>query len=183
MRLLTLCCAAPLIATLSACAKLIVEYPVLYEVPQARDDAALVYFFKAGSYYNRARNYHVYMNGSFLGAVKEGSFFFAHIEPGVHNFSCLELEVEAGQTYYVENTLHQPPGFYMGNKPVSRLRKLVEPRFSWVSPARAADTIPNLTYTIVRHDRKPGGKTGFYCESIDRPESFPKILVSPQHIN
>lgn len=183
MRFLIILCAAPLIAALSACTNMIIEYPVLREIPKAGDDTALVYFFKAGSYYNRARNYHVYMNGSFLGAVKEGSFFFAHIEPGVHNFSCLELEVEAGKTYYVENTLHQQPGFYVGNKPVSRLRKLVEPRFSWVSPARAADTIPNLTYTIVRHDRKSGGKTGFYCESIDRPGSYPKTLVSPQHIN
>ncbi len=182
MRLLTLLCVVPFLATLSACARLIVEYPVLYEIPHARDDAALVYFFKAGSYYNRARNYHVYMNGSFLGAVKEGSFFFAHIEPGVHNFSCLELKVEAGRTYYVENALYQQPGFYLGNRPASRLRKLVEPKFSWVSPARAADTIPNLTYTIVRHDRKPGGKTGFYCESIDRPGSYPKIVLLPHDI-
>lgn len=99
MRLLTLCCAAPFFAALSACAKMVVEYPVLNELPQARDDAALVYFFKTGSYYNRARNRYVYVDGGFLGSVKEGSFFFAHIEPGVHNFSCLVIEVEAGQTY------------------------------------------------------------------------------------
>ena len=182
MRLLTLCCAAPFFAALSACAKMVVEYPVLNELPQARDDAALVYFFKTGSYYNRARNRYVYVDGGFLGAVKEGSFFFAHIEPGVHNFSCLVIEVEAGQTYYLENTLHQPPGIYAGNQSVGRLRKLVEPRFTWVSPEHAAEIIPNLTYTIVRNDGKTSDKTGFYCELIVRPESYPKLEISPLDI-
>ena len=70
MRLLTILCAEPLIAALSACTNMIIEYPVLREIPKAGDDTALVYFFKAGSYYNRAKNYYVYVDGGFLGAVK-----------------------------------------------------------------------------------------------------------------
>lgn len=182
MRLLTILCAAPLIAALSACTNMIIEYPVLREIPKAGDDTALVYFFKAGSYYNRAKNYYVYVDGGFLGAVKEGSFFFTHLEPGVHNFSCLELKIEAGKTYYVENTLYQQSGFYVSNKPASRIHKLIEPRFTWVSPARAADTLPNLTYTIIRHNKKPRGKTGYYCESVSQPEAYPKSVTSSKDI-
>jgi len=151
-------------------------------MPQARDDAALVYFFKRSSYYNYARNNYVFDNGEFLGAVKDGSFFFAHLAPGKHDFRCLKMGLLASQTYYLENTLHQPPGIYAGNQSVGRLRKLVEPRFTWVSPEHAAEIIPNLTYTIVRNDGKTSDKTGFYCELIVRPESYPKLEISPLDI-
>lgn len=161
---------------------MIIEYPVLSEIPKAGDDTALVYFFKTGSHYNRAKKYHVYVNDGFLGAVKEGSFFFTHIEPGVHNFSCLELKIEAGKTYYVENTQYGQSGFYVSNKPASRINKLIQPRFTWVSPARAADILPDLTYTIIRHNRKPGGKTGYHCETLSQPEAYPKTVTSSKDI-
>ena len=123
---------------------MVVEYPVLNELPQAKDDAALVYFFKTGSYYNRARNRYVYVDGGFLGAVKEGSFFFAHIEPGVHNFSCLVIEVEAG------------PDLLPGKYAVSASRCLRGEPTGWQSTQTGRATVYlGLTGTCRRNDPEP----------------------------
>ncbi len=46
MRLTMIFLTASLFSILSACAKLIIEYPILKEMPQAREDSALVFFFK-----------------------------------------------------------------------------------------------------------------------------------------
>ncbi len=155
MRLLTLSCAAPFLAILSACTPLIVEYPVLNEMPQARDDAALVYFFKRSSYHNTARNHHVFNNGEFLGAVKDGSFFFAHLASGIHDFRCLKMGLRAGQTYYL--VVGDGYEYQVGKNPDSAS----EPEYTFgpcasvffpMSPEIAKPIIANLTYTIVQRN-------------------------------
>jgi len=155
MRLLTLCCVALFFAALSACTHLIIENPVLSEMPQARDDAALVYFFKRGSYYNYAKNHYVFDNGEFLGAVKDGSFFFANLAPGVHDFRCLKMRLRAGQTYYL--VVGDGYEYEVGKNLDSASDReytvgTCSSVFFPMSPEIAQPTIANLTYTIVRRE-------------------------------
>lgn len=155
MRFLTLCCAAPFCAALCACTHLTIENPVLSEMPQARNDAALVFFFKRSQRYNQARKYYVYDGDEFLGAVNDGSFFFVHLAPGIHNFPCLKLGLNAGLTYYlvvgegyqydVDRNLDfaSDREVALGNCP---------PLFSPTPPEYAQMVIANLSYTIIRKE-------------------------------
>ncbi|MCH7509116.1 MAG: hypothetical protein IIB68_04675 [Proteobacteria bacterium] len=152
MRLLTPLCAALLLVALPACVNRIVEYPPLPEQPQARDDAALVYFYRPdyhdhSSYHHHKRKNYEYVDddGEFLGAVAEGSFFFAHVKPGTHNFSCLKIEIEAGQIYYLEN--------YNGYRRNSwDPLILCPPKFVLRSADYAQPIVGGLTYTKVRKE-------------------------------
>lgn len=155
MRLLTLCCAAPFFATLSACTHLTIENPVLDEMPQATDDAALVFFFKRSHRYNQARKHHVYDGGEFLGAVKDGSFFFVHLAPGIHDFPCLKLGLNAGLTYYlVVGEGYQYDVDKSLDFATDRQSALSNcpPLFSPIPAEYAQPIIAHLSYTIIRKD-------------------------------
>ena len=173
MRLLTLCCAAPFFAALSACGVTapIIEYPVLDELPEARNDAALVYFFQPDYRHKGTSKRYRYVYGDdgddFLGGLKPGSFFFVNFVPGTHNFSCLEIDLEAGQTYYLERGLNTQSGILLTSPrqaidprvhlDFKRLAlqepiDLCPPNFVAVKPEYAQPIITNLTYTIVKKD-------------------------------
>ncbi len=161
MRFLTPLCAALLLAALSGCVNLIVENPTLNEIPQTKNDEALVYFFKSNkhdhsTFHHHDRNYYEYVkdDGNFLGAVTEGSFFFDYVAPGEHEFSCTTIELEAGQTYYLEHYVaygrirtDYPKG-PAGDQPLL----LCPLQFVLRSPKYAQPIIAELTYTIVRKD-------------------------------
>ncbi len=151
MRLLTVSCTAILLSLLFACAtNLVVEYPAMPETPQIRDDASLVYFFRPNyhdhnSYHHHKRkNYEYVKNGDeFLGAVTEGSFFFIQLEPGAYSFSCFDIDLEAGQTYYLEN-------YNQYRRSLRQPLILCPPRFVERSPEYAQAIIAKSTYTIAR---------------------------------
>lgn len=175
LRLLTLCCAAAFFATLSACGVTgpIIENPVLDELPQVRNDAALVYFFRLDSRTNSRYKRYLYVYDDygdaedFLGGVQAGTFFFVHVLSGTHNFSCLEIELEPGQTYYLEQNIATQSGILLtpsGNlrdprinvDPKRLMRRapidLCPPKFVAVKPEYAQPIIESLTYTIVKKD-------------------------------
>ncbi len=147
MRLPIILLAALLFSMLSACAKLTVEYPILQEMPQAKADSALVFFFKRDPGYRQARKYYVYDDGELLGAVKDGTFFFVRLVPGKHNFHCLTIGLHSGLTYYL----------VVGDGQVYEVDKKLEiysarnctSVFAPISQEKAQPIIANLTYTII----------------------------------
>lgn len=178
-----------LLAALSACVQLIIENPVLSEMPQARNDAALVYFFQPDSRHshyrfskNQFRYSYVYVydddSDEFLGGLKPGSFFSVNFVPGAHNISCLAINLEAGQTYYLERGLELgainyvrfstsvtkdpdtiDPRVHSDGKRLFTVRMdLCHPKFVAVTPEYAKLIIASLTYTIVKIDGKTESK-------------------------
>ncbi len=80
------------------------EHP-LGEVPS---DRALVYVVRPTSMGFAIKSFFL-CDDEILGINKGSSYFFAHVEPGKHvfwskseNVDALELEVEAGKTYYIQ---------------------------------------------------------------------------------
>lgn len=199
MRILALFCVAPLLTMLAACVTVSVEYPELDELPQVREDAALVYFFKVRSRHNKGGNIHVHDNCEYLGAVTEGSFFFAHVTPGLHYFSGLEIDVEAGKTYYLENISHEsdanifphgpslPVGLYydyprrvhVAKEGVAKLEKS-EHMFVQVPPELAQLIVGELTYRIVKIEGKPNSRGKPNCgHKIFEPTDSTDESVNP----
>lgn len=183
MRLLAVFCVAPLLTMLAACVTVLVEYPALEELPHASEDAALVYFYKVRSRHNKGGNIHVYDNCVYVGAVTEGSFFFTRVTPGLHNFSGVEIDVEAGQTYYFENISHKsdgkifphgpslpvglsygfPRNTRVGKEGVAKLEKF-EQMFVQVIPEWGQLIVGELTYRIVKIDGKPSRSGKSNCD-------------------
>ncbi len=174
MRFHTLLSAVLLFSMLGACGAPgpIIEYPVLNELPQVRDGAALVYFFYPNNRHDPRYSRYFFIfddHGdaeSFLGAVTEGSFFFVNFVPGTHNFSCLEINLEAGQTYYLsvrnsqtvndlisKDTIRDPrvrfdKKRFMRSAPID----LCPPSFVALTPEYAQPIIAELTYTVVKKE-------------------------------
>ncbi len=157
MRTLTLLFFMTLLATLSGCVNRIIKNPELSELPEARNDAALVFFFKPNNhdhsvYHHHDRSYYEYVKDEddFLGAVTEGSFFFAFVTPGEHEFSCTPVDLDAGQTYYLEHyvayvRIHLDATVTMSREPLL----LCPPQFVERTTEYARPIIADLSYTIV----------------------------------
>lgn len=97
------------------------------EIPQAVLDVvgkpesgkALIVFFRASRFAGAAISFKVRENEVELGKLKSGSYILAQVEPGKHTYSVhseakdiTNIEVEAGETYFVAGTITM--GFMAG---------------------------------------------------------------------
>ena len=71
-----------------------------------------VIFFRPSKFVGAAVGFKVRENGQELGKLRNGKYFVLQVAPGVHQYEVhsetkdvLTLEVEAGQTYYVQGVL------------------------------------------------------------------------------
>jgi hypothetical protein len=81
-------------------------------VPASTDATATVVFFRPSKFMGAAVTFKVREGTTELGKLKSGTFFVAHVTPGIHEYTVhseakdvLTMEVEAGQTYYVQGTI------------------------------------------------------------------------------
>ena len=87
------------------------------EFGEPRDDAALVYFLRPSSGAMAVRSW-AFVDDELACVSRAKGYCFVHVPPGKHmiwgkaeNISTLELDLEAGQTYYVKMKIL--PGFGM----------------------------------------------------------------------
>ena len=85
-----------------------VEFSKEHPLGQVAPDKALVYFLRPTSVGFAIKSW-MFRDEQVLGVNRGSSYFFAYVEPGKHvfwskseNVDALELEVEAGKTYYLQ---------------------------------------------------------------------------------
>lgn len=78
----------------------------------AMGNMATVVFFRPSKFVGAAIGFKVRENGVELGKLRNGKYFMLKVAPGTHQYEVhsetkdtLTLEVEAGQTYYVQGVL------------------------------------------------------------------------------
>jgi hypothetical protein len=78
----------------------------------AADSHGTVVFFRPSKFVGAAIGFKVRENGVELGKLRNGKYFVLKVAPGTHQYEVhseakdiLTLEVEAGQTYYVQGVL------------------------------------------------------------------------------
>ena len=83
-----------------------------------------VVFFRPSKFAGAAIGFQVREGETSLGKLRSGNYFVASVEPGTHVYTVhseakdvLTLEVEAGETYYVEGTISM--GFMVGHPNLS----------------------------------------------------------------
>lgn len=85
---------------------------------------ALIVFFRPSKMTGAAIGFKVREGETELGKLRNGKYFVANVEPGTHQYTVhseakdvLTLEVEAGETYYVQGTITM--GFMAGRPNLS----------------------------------------------------------------
>jgi hypothetical protein len=83
-----------------------------------------VVFFRPSKFAGAAFGFKVREGSNELGKLRSGNYFVAEVEPGAHQYivhseakDILNMEVEAGETYYVEGTMTM--GFMAGHPNLS----------------------------------------------------------------
>lgn len=83
-----------------------------------------VVFFRPSKFAGAAVGFIVREGSNELGKLRSGNYFIAAVEPGTHQYvvhseakDALTLEVEAGETYYVQGTIAM--GFMVGRPNLS----------------------------------------------------------------
>jgi len=159
MRNLVFVLLTSIVSMLGACVNMVEEHPTLDKMPSARNDAALVYVFKPMQYdhsqYNHQnRPYYTDIKDDkrFLGSVTEGSFFFVHLDPGSYKLACLDIDLKAGQTYYLENYVAYVRTHIEGRKREPLL--LCPPMLVVRSAEYSKPIIADLTYTVVKKESR-----------------------------
>lgn len=88
--------------------------PAAAPVPATAPESATgtVVFFRPSKFVGAAIGFKVRENGAELGKLRNGKYFILKVAPGTHQYDVhsetkdvLNLEVEAGQTYYVQGVL------------------------------------------------------------------------------
>lgn len=88
--------------------------PAPAPAPAATPESATgtVVFFRPSKFVGAAIGFKVRENGAELGKLRNGKYFILKVAPGTHQYDVhgetkdvLNLEVEAGQTYYVQGVL------------------------------------------------------------------------------
>jgi hypothetical protein len=88
--------------------------PATAPAPAAAPESATgtVVFFRPSKFVGAAIGFKVRENGAELGKLRNGKYFILKVAPGTHQYDVhsetkdvLNLEVEAGQTYYVQGVL------------------------------------------------------------------------------
>jgi hypothetical protein len=110
--------AAPAIATVTAPAA------TTSNVGAPEAGKALIVFFRPSKFTGAAIGFKVREGETELGKLRNGKYFVANVEPGTHQYTVhseakdiLTLEVEAGETYYVQGTITM--GFMAGRPNLS----------------------------------------------------------------
>ena len=110
--------AAPAIATVTAPAA------TTSKVGAPEAGKALIVFFRPSKFTGAAIGFKVREGETELGKLRNGKYFVANVEPGTHQYTVhseakdiLTLEVEAGETYYVQGTITM--GFMAGRPNLS----------------------------------------------------------------
>ena len=110
--------AAPAIATVTAPAA------TTSKVGAPEAGKALIVFFRPSKFTGAAIGFKVREGETELGKLRNGKYFVANVEPGTHEYTVhseakdiLTLEVEAGETYYVQGTITM--GFMAGRPNLS----------------------------------------------------------------
>lgn len=87
-------------------------------------DKAQIVFFRPSKFAGSAIGFKVREGQTELGKLRSGKYFVAVVEPGQHRYTVhseaedvLNMEVEAGETYYVQGTLNM--GFLVGRPNLS----------------------------------------------------------------
>lgn len=87
-----------------------------------------IVFFRPSKFAGGAVSYKVREGGTELGKLSNGKFFILAVEPGAHEYTVhseakdvLNLEVEAGETYYVKGTVSM--GVFAGRPNLSPATK------------------------------------------------------------
>lgn len=82
------------------------------DTASAESGSGTVIFFRPSKFVGAAVGFKVRENGTELGKLRNGKYFVLKVAPGVHQYEVhsetkdvLTLEVEAGQTYYVQGVL------------------------------------------------------------------------------
>ena len=99
--------AASIVLAASALAQ---ESPAPAAAPESA--TGTVVFFRPSKFVGAAIGFKVRENGAELGKLRNGKYFILKVAPGTHQYDVhgetrdvLNLEVEAGQTYYVQGVL------------------------------------------------------------------------------
>lgn len=94
------------------------------KVGAPQDGKALVVFFRPSKFTGAAIGFKVREGETELGKLRNGKYFVANVEPGTHQYTVhseakdvLTMEVEAGETYYVQGTITM--GFMAGRPNLS----------------------------------------------------------------
>ncbi|HEY5971303.1 MAG TPA: DUF2846 domain-containing protein [Pseudoxanthomonas sp.] len=110
--------AAPAIATVTAPAA------TTSKVGAPEAGKALIVFFRPSKFTGGGIGFKVREGETELGKLRNGKYFVANVEPGTHQYTVhseakdiLTLEVEAGETYYVQGTITM--GFMAGRPNLS----------------------------------------------------------------
>jgi hypothetical protein len=83
-----------------------------HPMPTVQADKGLVYFYRESSFKGAAIHYDISDNGTVIGALQSGTYFYENATPGPHTYSAkteasseVTLNVEAGKTYYVKGSI------------------------------------------------------------------------------
>lgn len=94
------------------------------KVGAPQDGKALIVFFRPSKFTGAAIGFKVREGETELGKLRSGKYFTANVEPGTHQYTVhseakdvLTMEVEAGETYYVQGTITM--GFMAGRPNLS----------------------------------------------------------------
>ncbi len=114
-------------------------------MPTVQPDKGLVYFYRESSFKGAGIQYDIRDNGSVIGALQSGTYFYENATPGPHTYSAkteatseVSLNVEAGKTYYVKGSITF--GFVAGH-----------PKLEIANEADAQAALSKLDYAV-----KPG---------------------------
>lgn len=86
--------------------------PAVPATSASAETTGTVVFFRPSKFVGAAIGYKVREGTTELGKLRNGKYFVLHVKPGTHEYvvhsetkDVLTLEVEAGQTYYIQGTL------------------------------------------------------------------------------
>lgn len=98
--------------------------PATSVIGAAPEGKAQIVFFRASKFTGAAIGFIVREGQTELGKLRNGNYFVATVEPGTHEYTVhseakdvLTLEVEAGETYYVQGSISM--GFMAGRPNLS----------------------------------------------------------------
>lgn len=134
---------------LSGCANVYRQPSNVY--PKTRVDKGLVYFYRENAFVGSGVSYYVYDGDKKIGGLKNGTYFYAWAEPGVHNYwarteskSEKQLSVETNKTYYIRGEVGM--GFFVGR-----------PKLTIVSEDEGKGSLTKAKYATLEEHPSPEG--------------------------
>lgn len=132
-----------LFSLLSACAS--VDYSHEAVFPEARSDAALIYFYRTPGFVGSTYRFNLSEDKQIVGAMAQNSYFYLFTSAGEHTYftnaaylekgESFSINVEQGQVYYVKVDVEYE---VMGGKPV----------FTLVDKTEAMQLLPSRVYVV-----------------------------------